>query len=289
MNELITTTEAAKIAGVGVSSIKRWANQSLIEVVRTPGGHRRVVKANLMRFLSDAGSPSRNPGSSQYGLLDGAMSNDAATSESESHVSPGVKWANCILGGDVHAIQSGLLQARSRLGSWFPAADEACLGLREIGLRWVRGETNILDEHVASERLSRSLAMIAESMPTSPENPVCVLACAEKDSHTLGLSFLQLCLREAGWHPLWVGANTPIEYICDAMSAEEVRMAAISASSSSSDAVELSDYATRLEECCMETDTLLVLGGSGAWPATLDIAYRLNSFSGLRSLLQGFK
>ncbi len=38
---LLTTTEAAKLLGVGTSSVKRWADEGRLPVVRTPGGHRR--------------------------------------------------------------------------------------------------------------------------------------------------------------------------------------------------------------------------------------------------------
>jgi hypothetical protein len=37
-----------------------------------------------------------------------------------------------------------------------------------------------------------------------------VLVCASDDDHTLGLSLAELCLREVGIGPLWLGRRTPV-------------------------------------------------------------------------------
>ena len=44
MKDYLTTTSAARMAGVGVSSIKRWADDGKLRTVRTPGGHRRLIR-----------------------------------------------------------------------------------------------------------------------------------------------------------------------------------------------------------------------------------------------------
>ena len=44
-----------------------------------------------------------------------------------------------------------------------------------------------------------------DALPVGERGPVCLLACAEGDDHTLGLSLAELCLREAGWATLWAG------------------------------------------------------------------------------------
>jgi hypothetical protein len=55
----ITTTEAAKLAGVSSALIRRWCTDKLIDHFLIPGGgnHRRVSVASLYKYLADNGWP----------------------------------------------------------------------------------------------------------------------------------------------------------------------------------------------------------------------------------------
>lgn len=270
-NELLTTSAAAKIAGVGVTSIKRWADQELIRVTRTPGGHRRILKADLLRFLQDSAThPTSESDESTGGVL----------ADPGNVYTPtfGRTWADEILQGDVHDIQAALLSARSRLGSWFRVTDEVSLGLRDIGRRWADGRISVVDEHIASEQLSRALDTISYTMASSARHPVCLLVCLEDELHTLALSFLQLCLREAGWQPVWVGASTPVDHLCARVSEGDTNMVAISVSASWTQKHKLETVAGPLVGCCREFSTRLVMGGEGAQEQVLDYAEFFSSF-----------
>jgi len=48
--------EVAKLFGVSVSTVTRWARTGLLKAVRTPGGHYRF-RADEMRRAARAGSP----------------------------------------------------------------------------------------------------------------------------------------------------------------------------------------------------------------------------------------
>ncbi|MBO6574359.1 MAG: helix-turn-helix domain-containing protein [Rhodothermales bacterium] len=307
MEEYITTTEAALLAGVGVSSIKRWSDQDLIQVVRTPGGHRRVNRADLLRFLDESSSspvstalaresslPSK-PRDLRSALSISRIGLIKKLAGPEIHLAPenpddpksaGVFWANAMRDSDVFELQALLLHARSRRGSWHATADEAAHGLSEVGERWMRGEMSVMDEHIASERLARALSAIMETMPGAEEEPVCMLACVTGDMHTLGLSFLQLCVRERGWRPLWVGASTPLEELYAVAAAGEVAMIAISASEASSDTVELAEFAQMLGAACAASGTSLAFGGSGAWPDPPLFGMRFYAFGPFSAYLQ---
>jgi hypothetical protein len=119
---------------------------------------------------------------------------------------------------------------------------------------------------VASERLARALARISDSIPLPPQAPVALLTCAEGDDHTLGLSLVELVLREAGWSTLWAGRRTPLGDLERLLRDGEVGLVAVSASAASADAAGLRRQADALGRCCRAQGTALVLGGSGAWP-----------------------
>lgn len=57
MERMLTSAQKAREMGVGVSSVKRWADEGKLEFVMTPGGHRRFRSAAAEPPLSDAPRP----------------------------------------------------------------------------------------------------------------------------------------------------------------------------------------------------------------------------------------
>ena len=64
--ELLSVSAAARMLGVSPSSLRAWAAAGRVPHVRTPGGHRRFQREELIRWLADHGGeppaqPSRAP------------------------------------------------------------------------------------------------------------------------------------------------------------------------------------------------------------------------------------
>jgi excisionase family DNA binding protein len=251
--ELLTTTEAAQLIGVGTTSVKRWADGGLLPFVKTAGGHRRFARAEVERFRRDL------PGTAAPG-------DDLSA------------WMTRLLHGPAYEVDAALLSARGRLGAWHQVADALGPVIVEIGRRWADGEISVLEEHLCAERLSRALGRVGEALPARPGAPGCLLACAEGDEHTLGLSLAELCLREAGWTPLWSGRLTPIAEVVGFVEAGRARLVALSASSFSRDAGALGRQAGLVAAACLAAGARLVLGGQGAWPEAPAHAVRLHDF-----------
>ena len=51
MNRSLSTFKIAQLLDVNASSVANWVDQGLLSAHRTPGGHRRVVITDLIRFL----------------------------------------------------------------------------------------------------------------------------------------------------------------------------------------------------------------------------------------------
>jgi excisionase family DNA binding protein len=47
----LSTLEAARILGVAVSSVSKWIDDGALPAGRTPGGHRRIERDDLVEFL----------------------------------------------------------------------------------------------------------------------------------------------------------------------------------------------------------------------------------------------
>ena len=252
METLLSTAEAARLAGVGTTSVKRWADEGVLECVKTAGGHRRFERATLEAFLRAHGS----------------------SPEDE----PGAHWLELLVSGGTYELRSALFEARGRLGAWYRVADELAPVITELGERWECGDVSVLDEHVASERIARALAHVTDALPVGEHGPVCLLACAEGDDHTLGLSLAELCLREAGWATLWAGRRTPVADLVAAVERGGIGMVALSASAVSAEPRAIAAQLRRIEAACHAQGIELALGGRGAWPEKLGRARRFQAF-----------
>lgn len=252
---LLTSAEVARILGVTPGSVKRWADQGILRCERTAGLHRRFDRAEVERFLRD---------------------------RRDSGGGPVERWVEVLLAEpEALALQAELLSERARLGSWWRVAQSLGPVLGEIGCRWEAGSLSILEEHLASERLGRALARVAESLPPRPGAPRVLLVTAEGDDHTLGLSLAELCVREFGWQALWAGRVTPLAEVVAVVAAGGAEAVAVSASPVSS-AGELLAQTERLGAICRAGEVALAFGGTGPWPEWLPYGDRVRDFASLR-------
>ena len=49
--QALSTTDAAKLLGVAVSSVSKWIDEGRLTAGKTPGGHRRIEQEDLVAFL----------------------------------------------------------------------------------------------------------------------------------------------------------------------------------------------------------------------------------------------
>lgn len=259
----LSTAAAAQLAGVAPSSVKRWADEGLLPCSRTAGGHRRFLLADVERFLAEQE----------------AMQLEKGADHSEW-------WLSLLALPDRHSLLGGLFTARGRLGTWYQVADELGPAITLLGEKWARGEISVLEEHLSSERLQRALELVADGIPTSPDAPICVLATAEGDDHSLGLGLSELVLREGGWRTFWVGRATPVAEILRALETEDVRMVAISASLASKDGRRLAAQARVVANACAKKQVTFVMGGRGAWPEQVKGGVRIHDFRSFYRLLR---
>jgi excisionase family DNA binding protein len=294
----LTTTQAAGIAAVAPSTIKRWADQGLLPFTRTAGGHRRFERGAVERLLGDP----RTGDTGDAGVVNGSGGSGSAQAAQVSALarpSPGARaagalppgdssapgWVRCLVAGRRHEIDGRLLEARSRHESWCAVADELAGALVEMGRQWERGQISIAQEHVASDALTRALGRIGDSFPVRLDGPRCLLACAGEDEHTLGLSLAELCVREAGWTPLWLGRRTPAAEVIRLVERGEVAVVALSAASTMNDAPALRALVDEVGAACKARGVGLLLGGSGRWPARPRHGTWIPSFARFRQLL----
>lgn len=204
----------------------------------------------------------------------------------ETHQSsPVERWCDRLLQeAGPYALHAALLEERARLGTWYRVADFVGDVLEDLGSRWARDECSVIDEHAASHHLTTVLDQVAAVIAVAAGAPRCVLATAEGDTHSLGLSLAEIAAREAGWECLWVGSPITLDELTNGLPAD-CQLLAVSASSASCDADELSRQAGIMADACGARGIRLVLGGSGAWPDKPSYGVRLRSFEEFHDVL----
>lgn len=245
-DEWLTSAEAALLLGVGVSTLKRWVDGGELASERTAGGHRRLRRVDVERFrvrLTGLDPVAEGPSARLVELL----LSDAPSQE----------------------VEARLLKLRGRAGSAAALGDFVAPALDTLGRQWAEGRISIVDEHLASERLARALSRLVEWTPLAAGAPRALLATAEGDDHTLGLSMCELVLREAGWATAWAGRRTPADELAASVrdGARRFDLVVLSASVASSDRRALERQERAVGAACAAAEVPLLVGGGGPWPA----------------------
>ena len=261
--KLLTSAEVAKILGVTAVSVKRWADMGLLRTARNVGNTRRFDPVEVERFLKDqTGAVQPDHGPDVEGWLELLLSD-----------------------ADSHQLLATIYAERARLGAWWKVAESLSAVLEEIGERWTEGTLSILEEHVATERLARILAQVADQLPSRAGAPRLLLTTAEGEEHTLGLSLAEIVIREHGWPVLWAGRRVPLSEIVAHVASGSVDAVAVSASSVA-DPGDLLAQTERLGAICRAGEVHLLLGGSGPWPEWIPYGARVVTFQELRGWLK---
>ena len=263
MSELISTSQAMRILGVGSTTIKRWANEKKLPFVRTLGGHRRYLLTDVESLLQSQS---------------GGMPQDLLDVDD---------WIKLLVGKtDVTVVRETLNRLHNHYGNWFQATDFLGGLLEQIGLRWAAGDVSIVEEHIASSLLDHAMLAIAANIRIPDSAPVGLLATLTGERHTLGLSLTQLCLKSRGLQPLWVGADTPVDELVSEINLTKPALVALSASRWSTDAGSLAKGYRDIVMACQAQGTVLILGGQGVWPENDDYGHRCHTFEDLRMELE---
>jgi excisionase family DNA binding protein len=63
----LNVSEAAEFLGVSAASLRKWSDQGLVPVYRTPGGQRRYSPNDLEEFLASMRQPGAAAAVPRYG------------------------------------------------------------------------------------------------------------------------------------------------------------------------------------------------------------------------------
>lgn len=216
----------AKAIGVSESSLKRWADQGRIAVMRTPGGHRKIEQSEAIRFIRDEGLTIVDP--RPIGLADAAslaLLTEKSSSQSEALI-------HAITAGDTTAAQSLLLAMYVDGQSIASLCDGPLrLAMEQIGQRWKHDADGIHLEHRATATCMESLLHLRSILPApAVDAPLAIGCAAEHDPYILPSLMVATVLQSEGWRTINLGPTLPVSSLVRAVAYHQPRLVWLSVS-----------------------------------------------------------
>lgn len=195
----------AEFPDISISSLRFLEQEGLLQPARTAGRHRLFSNEDIARIRLIKRLQQRH-----YTLAEiraHLEKLDSLPLEDEGWRS----LVELLLSGDREAAWRLVEQTLSEGGGirqlylylFLPA-------LREIGIRWQRGECTVAQEHLATGMVQDLMALAMSQAPAPPLNGVvAVAACPAGERHGLGLKMLGDLLTLEGWRVYYLGADVP--------------------------------------------------------------------------------
>lgn len=252
MPPLVSPRQVALALGVSESSLKRWCDAGLIESVRTAGGHRRISRASVVRFLKQTGQPLARPE---------LLSLPASTSRAEYALADArVRLRDALLAGEEDACRRIVLELHLAGHPAYVICDQVLASaFAEIGDRWSCGEAQIYQERRACEQCARVIDEL-RALCAPPRRPsLAVGGTPECDPYTLPTAMVELVLRQAGWRAQSLGSRLPWDTMVAAVHDLNPQLFWLSVSHLDDEARFLEEYRAFCER--VRASTVLVVGG----------------------------
>ena len=189
--------------GVSESSVKRWADDGQLRIVKTRGGHRRIRVAEAVRWIQSHGHALVRPEllglPDRMRLLERRPAADHARSLERFLAEGRLDEARALL---LHAFVGGLPLVA--LGS--EVLQPALEAVREL---WHHGPDGIAVEHAATEACAQALHEIQRMLPEA-RGPTALGGAPEGDPYQLPSLLAAMTLQGAGWRATNLGADLPL-------------------------------------------------------------------------------
>lgn len=279
MDELLSPKQLAAAIGASESSLKRWCNKGLLNIVKTAGGHRRIPVQEALRFIRDQNLSVVEPQ---------ILGMTATTDRKARRIEGGAeRLAAALIANNergCHAIVFDYFLAGKPVSQIF---DEViALAIRNIGEQWECHEVQIYQERSSCQIALRILHDLRSKLVSPDSGRVAIGATAEGDQYSLAVTMAELVLRSIGWNSWLLGCSIPIDSMILAIQEHEPALFWLSVSHIPDAAAFISGL-NRLSEAASKTNTAVVVGG-GALTTEIRTKLRYSAFCDTMQHLEGF-
>lgn len=209
----ISTAEAALALGVGVSTVKRWVDEGILPAHRTGGGHRKLLRAEVLAVARDKSLP--------RGDVTSLLVKGRGKTTPEAFKPP---LLQAILEGDSKQVRA-LLRRAYRAGLPLETLADQLIApvMQHLGHDWETNRIDVWQEHRGTQICAAAVhELFAEIAPRAEsQRPIALGGGPEGDPYHLASLLAQLALVDAGWEAVNLGPNTPFQSF--AMALRELR------------------------------------------------------------------
>jgi MerR family transcriptional regulator, light-induced transcriptional regulator len=209
--QYISTMQAADALGVSVSTIKRWVDEEILPAHRTAGGHRKLLRAEVLALARNGALPYRD-----LAGLSVVLSGDQPL-QLEA-ISAALLAA--VLRGDGVEVSALIRRAYHSGAAIESLADQVIAPVMgRVGRDWEKAHIDVWQEHRATQLCAAALYDLKDELEERAERqrPVAAGGAPEGDHYVLATLLAQVVLLDAGWAPVNLGPNTPLASLTKAM------------------------------------------------------------------------
>lgn len=199
----LSTAQVAAALGVGVSTVKRWVDEEILPAHKTPGGHRKLLVADVLRLVKDG----RFPNLDVKRLL-GTEKREASSTEEFAQ-----DLFDALRDGAEAEARAVIEKAFDSGMSLVQLADLVIApAMHRIGHAWETNAIDVLHEHRATQMVAGALFGLKARLEDQarPLRPVALGGAPEGDPYLLPSLLVEMILLEQGWEPINLGPNTPL-------------------------------------------------------------------------------
>lgn len=199
----LSTPQAAEALGVSVSTVKRWVDDGVLPAHRTAGGHRKLLRAEVLALARQGQLPQGDAAALRLpqGLGGGDLGAVAAS------------LRDALRAGETKAVGAVVRRAYASGVSVEALADGVIAPtLAEVGHEWEAGRLDVWQEHRGTQLCAAALYQLKDRLDLRAERnrPVAVGGAPEGDPYLLATLLAELVLLDSGWEAINLGPNTPL-------------------------------------------------------------------------------
>jgi methanogenic corrinoid protein MtbC1 len=260
----------ARETGLTKEVLRKWEDRyGFPDPVRDAAGIRlyppwQVARLREIKRLVDSGQRPSNvvrplPTEAGSGSVAGAA---AIVTPADAGRDPAARAMAAMLAHDAFALQRILerdVMAKGLLGF---VTETAADFTRQVGQAWSEGKIQVFEEHVYSSVLQSVLEAAGRRISEEAGSPRVLLTTVPGELHTLGIRMAKALFTEMGATCLYLGAQTPLSEIADAVKAYRIDLLGLSFS----EAFPVRQIAPCLTELrnLVPADVPIWIGGSGS-------------------------
>lgn len=206
MERIFSSKQVAEFLGVNESSVKRWADSGMLGCFRTPGGHRKFKKNDLMLFSRKY----------SYELKHSTFSEQDTPAVQENTFD--FDTINTVLlkklftGSDDEILDYLYSLHLSGLGITEMYDFVISRTMKMIGDMWGKKEITIEKEHISTNKMTKALIRLNGRIESKQRNGLTAFCGSlEKEFHELPLLSVNNVLQYHGWNTVYAGVNLPVK------------------------------------------------------------------------------